>query len=505
MTPLIREWIYALLKEINQHKGKVAVAFCVVTLSVLALGFIWPKMYQASAIVYADEQNIIKPLLQGQAEVTRPDTDQLAVISERLSSPAVLGQALLAANRVKSLDDSYALEPKLKELRGAISIEQAGKNHFRIGYKSQDQRQAFDMATAVVNAFIQDSAQSKRRESRDAFEFIDSQVKTYQSQLQQAEDRLKQFRSDNPGGSDESSSRRISDLRTGLEALNIELQTAMTRRDGLSQQLSRENQSIARQYKSDVYRDAMAKAQSQLDTLRLSYQETYPDIVALKQQIEDLKQAIARAESEPASDSSQFAASNPVYQKIRSDLADAEVNVRTLQMRISSTRKLMQEEHGQSKENAEYQARLAELTRDYNVTKSIYEDMLERREKARLSMALDIEGQGVNFKIKEPPIYPRSPVGLRFMHFFLAAPILGLLLPIGLLVAYIQIDPRIRFTERLHDSLPETVPVMAVIPHFSTTFDRNLARTEWGGILLFAAVVLLIYVAAGVARLLGVA
>ncbi|HET8710739.1 MAG TPA: XrtA system polysaccharide chain length determinant [Spongiibacteraceae bacterium] len=389
-------------------------------------------------------------------------------------------------------------------MQAAIVVSEAGKNHFRISYKSKDQQKAFSMAAAVVKAFVQDSAQSKRQESREAFLFIDSQVKTYKSQLQEAEDRLKNFKSANPGGSDESTSRRISDLRSSLESLNIELQTARTRRDGLAQQLSRENQSIARKYKSDVYREALAKAQSQLDTLRLSYQETYPDIVALKQQIGDLKSAISRAESEPVADADQYTAANPVYQKLKSDLTDAEVTVRTLEMRISSTRKLMGEEHDQSKENAEFQAKLAELTRDYNVTKSIYEDMLERREKARLSMALDVQGQGVTYKIKEPPVYPNRPVGLRFMHFFLAAPLLGVLVPIGLIVAYIQLDPRIRFSERLHNSLPESVPVLAVLPHFQTSFEKSIARSEWINVLIAGLVVLVIYIAAGVARLSGV-
>jgi polysaccharide chain length determinant protein (PEP-CTERM system associated) len=502
--PLIYEWIYSLHKELELHKGKAAMLFAAVTLLVLTLGFLWPKMYEAGATVFADEQNIIAPLLEGQAEVTRPDVDQLPIVRDRLLSPAVLGQVLLDTKMLDNLNDQFAVDAKLRQLRDAISIESVGRNHFRIAYRSKDQRTALDMATAVVNAFVNDSAQSKRKESREAFVFIDNQVKTYQSQLQEAENRLKEFRTANPGASEVATAGRISQLRASAEELNLELQTAITRRNGLQQQLSQESASISRQYKTDAYRDAMIQAQSRLDTLRLSYQETYPDIVALKQQIEDMRAAIARAETEPAGDTSQISAANPVYQRLKSELAEANVQVRTLQMRINSTRSLIGEEHGQSKENAEFQARLAELNRDYNVTKSIYEDMLERREKARLSMALDVQGQGVTYKIKEPPVYPNAPVGLRFMHFFLAAPVLGLLVPIGLLVAYIMLDPRIRFSERLLASIPESVPVLAVIPHYRTSVDRAMSRSEWGAVAIVFVVVLLIYVAAGAARLSGV-
>lgn len=99
---------------------------------------------------------------------------------------------------------------------------------------------------------------------------------------------------------------------------------------------------------------------------------------------------------------------------------------------------------------------------------------------------------------------PRFPVGLRFVHFFLAAPAIGFLAPILLLIAYIQLDPRIRFSERLHSGLPESVPVLAIIPHFDTNFEKTMAKSEWGSIVILAGVVLVIYVAAGVARLSGV-
>ncbi len=39
-------------------------------------------------------------------------------------------------------------------------------------------------------------------------------------------------------------------------------------------------------------------------------------------------------------------------------------------------------------QSAEYPAQFAELTRDYTVTKKIYEDLLDRKEKARMSVAL---------------------------------------------------------------------------------------------------------------------
>ena len=173
-------------------------------------------------------------------------------------------------------------------------------------------------------------------------------------------------------------------------------------------------------------------------------------------------------------------------------------------MRRAASERLLLEEQDRSKRVAEHQAQLAELTRDYDVTRQLYEDLLERKEKARMSMALDIEGQGITYRVKEPVVFPTAPVGLRFTHFFLAAPVLGMLVPIGLLIAYVLLDPRIRFSDRLQNALPAGIPVLAVIPHVATPLERRANRSEWLMVAGFVAVVLLAYVIVAAVRLTGV-
>ena len=503
---VLQEWVSAILKELNLHKGKMTLGFALITSIVVTVGILWPKKFESSAIIFVDDQNIIKPLLAGQAEVTRPsEVDQLQVVQQRIYSNNIMEQVLIEAKLAaqSQIHDRYKIQPLIRGLLGGLKVESAGKNHIRLAFRDQDPAKAYGIVAAVTNVFIRDSAKSKREESGEAFTFIDNQVKMYKEQLQLAEDRLKDFKAQNPNSSEESIARRIGELRTATENLTLELQVARARRDELRQQISHEGQYIAQSYKADVYRTALSQAQSKLDTLRLSYQETYPDIVALKQQIEDLRAAIARAESEPSSNVEHGSAANPVYQKIKTDLSDAEVSVKTLQLKLDSSQRMLGEETTNTKANAEYQAQLAELTRDYNVTKQIYEDMLERKEKARMSVALDVQGQGLNYRIQEPAAYPTAPVGLRFMHFFLAAPVLGVLLPLALIVAYIQLDPRVRFVERIEPVLPENVSLLIVVPHMTTQLERRMRRAEWGYLSVFAALVVVAYIIVGVVRLAG--
>ncbi|MDB6063060.1 MAG: hypothetical protein JWM78_3163 [Verrucomicrobiaceae bacterium] len=503
-TSLPEQWANAILKELNQHKGKVVVCFAFVICIVVIAGFLWPKKYEASTIVFADDQNIIKPLLAGQAEVTRlTENDQLLAVQQRITSNNIMEQVLLEAKLVDNINDKYSLQPKIRALINGLKIDQAGRNRIKISFRDKDASKAYIVTSAITNVFIRDSARTKREESGEAYTFIDNQVKTYKDQLQSAEDKLKEFRTANPGASDGTGSNRVGDFRTSIESLTLDLQVARARRNELAQQISHEGQFIAQSYKADVYRNALTQAQAKLDTLRLSYQETYPDIVSLKQQIEDLRRSITQAEGEPSKGNDRSSAANPVYQKIKSDLSDAEVNVKTLELKLDSSRRMLDGEMSNSKQNAEYQAQLAELSRDYNVTKQIYEDLLERKEKARMSVALDVQGQGLNYRIQEPPVFPTAPVGLRFIHFYLAAPILGFLIPIGLLIAYIQLDPRVRFVDRMELVLPASVQVIMVVPHMSTSMAKRMARAEWNYLAIFIAVVLAAYAIVAVVRLSG--
>lgn len=506
-TSLIQEWIYAILKELNLHKGKAVLCFAVVTCLVVTVGVFWPKKFESASIVFADDQNIIKPLLAGQAEVTRPEEgDQLQVVQQRVFSDDLMKQVLLEAKLINpaNIGDRYATQPVIRSLLGALKVDSAGKNRIRFSFRDKDPKKAYTIAAAVTNVFIRDTARTKREESSEAYKFIDTQVTTYKEQLQAVEDRLKEFKTKNPSSSEDSIAHRMSELHASTDNLTLELQIARARRDELRQQIAHESQNIAQNYKAGVYRSAIAQAQSKLDTLRLSYQETYPDIVALKQQIEDLRRAATQAESGPDNDEGGSSVANPVYQKLKSELSEAEVTVKTLELKLESLRKMLASETEDTKEGAEYQAQLAELNRDYSVTKQIYEDLLERKEKARMSVALDVQGQGLNYRIQEPAAYPTVPVGLRFIHFFLAAPVLGVLLPLALIVAYIQLDPRVRFVERVYSALPESIHLLIVVPHMATQLERRTNRAEWGYLGIFAVLVMLGYIIVAVVRLTGV-
>jgi hypothetical protein len=169
------------------------------------------------------------------------------------------------------------------------------------------------------------------------------------------------------------------------------------------------------------------------------------------------------------------AVSNPVYQNLRREQAMNEGMIEALTARIAGLQKQVEIEVGRGKRMNTDDVRVAELTRDYQVNRDIYQDLLRRRENARVSMNLDRERQGLSFKIQEPAAL-LTPSGPRFVHFVLAGMLLGIVLPIGLLYARLQLDPRIRVGSAI--AVADKLPVLTVVPHLWTPGELKSLRWE---------------------------
>lgn len=494
----------AVLRELVHFKGWMVAVFLLVAFAALGAGMFWPKKYQTSAMLYADVTNIIEPLLKGRAEVTGIDRSEQA--REAIYTRKMLESVAIKSGLMSGAEPIEKQESIVNGLRKGVLIEDEGKNYFRISYANPDQEKSFKVLNTVVDVFIENAAERKRSESRGAFEFIDEQVRGYKRQLEMAEDRLKQFKSKNLYLTEGSVNTRIHQLRTQIEDLKLLVDETQTRKYSIDSQLRDETQYLASRNKVDGYRERISGLQSQLDTLRLQYTETYPDIVSLKDQILDLELAIESAQqgSGPVVGSSgSNPVENPLWEDLRKQAAAAEVELQTLNKKRQVLENLLKEEYERAEQVAVKEAELSELTRDYDVTKQIYEEMLERREKARLSMTLDIEGQGVSYKIQEPAVFPLQPTGLRFIHFLLAGPFVGLMAAVGLIVAYVVVDPRVRSPSLLISQLPDDVELLGVIPHVHTPLAKRVFRSD---VVLLSVVVVVgvaVYAVLGAARMTG--
>ncbi len=500
----IEQWLYLARSEIRINKGKLVLLFSVISLVFLIAGLYWPKKYESSTTILASEQNIIAPLMEGTAVAT--GVQSLAGNArEIILNRRVLEQVMAYAGWPISKMTPLQIETAAEEVSKRTRVESVGVGLLRISYTDPDPKRAFKTAQHFATLFIEESLKAKRNESRAAFEFVDSQVKLYHKKLLDAETRLKEFRGQNADarpGSQADVEARIAQLRQQLEQTRLQLSEAREREKALVKQMSGEAAFSERLTKEHQFRQRIAELQEQRDNLLLSYKPSHPDVIRLNHQIQEMeelvaeeskkrKEIIAALRQGESNTETATIQQNPLYQQMRRQLSETRTEIAALETRMRITNGFLQEALQRSVRISDFEAELAELMRDYEVNRTLYSDLLRRRENARVSMSMDEKGQGLSFKIQEPAVLPLKPTGLRLLHFMVAGLILGIGAPLASIAAVIQLDPRVRQYAVLQQELK--LRVLGVIPTLQTPKGRAVARMANTGLLLIVIVVISAY------------
>lgn len=473
-----------LLKEGRRRMLVLCATFAALAFLTLLVGlFVLPKNYSVSTTILAQESDIIQPLLEGRA-VSTGVADRAGIARQVVYSRKVLQEILKVGGWLDSAPSDLQQDRLIEDIRNRTAITSPRPELVQITYRDNDPVRTFKVTEALASLFIKESLQNKERESREAFEFIDSQVQEYHRKLTEAERNLQDYRSRNADaqpGSAADMNTRISAMRSQVEQARMSLIEQESRQSSIAAQLSGESEVSAVQTRETLYRTRIVELQAELDRLLLSYTEEHPDVLRVRHQIADLQNSVQleqerrqqSGEQNRISDDARF---NPLYQELRSQQSQARREVAATRSRMATAESLLQEELGRSRRIAASESALAELTRDYEVNREIYQDLLRRRENARVSMGLDRENRGLTLRVQDPAIMPLRSTGLRFAHFAAAGLLLAIALPIGLLVLLVKFDPRIR-SQRLIEQR-SGYPLLTTIPPYRTRRERRREVTH---------------------------
>lgn len=491
-----------LLTEARRRMLTLGTLFALIALAALVIGATWPKRYESSTTILVQESNIVTGLMEGRAIATTV-SDRASIAREVIFSRKVMSDILDVGGWMARQPSPLEQDRMIESITNRTKIASPRDNLIEISYSDGDAARSYRIAQRLAESFIQESLAAKERESRNAFDFINGQVEAYHKKLTDAEDKLKAYREANvdarPGGEADSNA-RIAQLRSQVEQARMEMMEQGSRESALVSQVSGESEITAVQTRDGQIRAQLAELQGQLDKLLLTYTDDYPDVVRIRHQMQDLQESLKRNEAQKATAKASNPSSidsavqyNPLYTELRSKLNEARRNRGATASRLGASQAMLNDELERSKRIASSENALSELTRDYEVNRDIYQDLLKRRENARVSMDLDQKQQGLTFRIQEPAVMPLRPSGLRLMHFAMAGLGLGIVLPLGLLFGYARFDPRVRSAAQIERMAG--VPVLATIPIYASPGDRRRHFVHATLLLAIIAAVGIAYVA----------
>lgn len=456
-----------------------------------------PDIYEVKAKIFVDTHSMLRPLLKG-----------LAIDSESLASSAnLMKRTLMTRPNLEQVARKTDLDLKTKtdrEFDAVISslaekIKLQGTqqdNIYEIAFTGSDPKQAKRVVDELLNTFMEAALGSNRKDTAVTQKFLDEQIVQYEKRLLDAEMRLKEFKQRNVGVMPEEGSgyfRNLQSAKDLLQRAQLELNEAQNRSSTLRNKLEGEepvlgvmgDQQTLRAPVSSRYDGRIAHLQEQVDQLLLQYTDKHPDIQAIRQQMneleqrrdEELKELAAQAAAEP---SDPLAGGEPgeggVYQEIKLAMAEADAEVAGLTARVSAYQAKVAALERQVDSIPEIEAELKRLDRDYGLNKQQYDELLKRRESARLSQEVDQQADDVKLKVIDPPRVPLLPVGpnrIQVMTMVLLAA-LGAGVSFAFLLS--QINPRFYSGEELKEITQ--LPVLGTVSLVFSERQRTERRME---------------------------
>lgn len=411
----------------------LAVAWAVSVVGWIAV-FTMPDLYEAKARVYVDTRTPLRPLLTGVAADQDVESQIIMVRQALLGGPNLervareadlLVRASTPAQRQRLVADmaeriGIDLEPP------AVRDPRIPNTFYRITYQDRSRDKAIKVVDLLLNAFVEDTFGTKQGGAENAQAFLTDQLKQYRERLTTAENALAEFKRRNIGmvpGEAGGFFQRLDQEEANVQRVEQQLRVALARKSELERQLRGESafvpsaQPVSGTGGSQGPADTASRiqeTQARLDDLLLRFTEKHPDVIAAKQTLDDLKarqqeELAAVRRGDPGAAAVAGATANPLYQSIQLQLHETDVQIAALRGELSDYRGNVAELRRALDTAPAVEAEFTRLMRDYDVTQTQYNNLLQRLEQARVSE--DAQQTGiVEFQIIDPPTAPFSPV-----------------------------------------------------------------------------------------------
>jgi polysaccharide chain length determinant protein (PEP-CTERM system associated) len=468
------------LKGIWKYRWIAVTAAWIVAIAGWVIVYKLPDDYQASARIYVDTQNVLKPLMAGMT--ISPDLQQQVSIMSRtlISRPNVERVVRMVDLDIKA-QDIKDQEKLVKGLMDNIKLGTTGRdNLFTIHYNNQNPRLAKDVVQSLLTIFVEGGLGDKKQDSSSAIRFIDEQIQSYEEKLIVGENNLKAFKQKNIGLMPQQGSDYYAQLSLAVEDLNktkLELREAEQARDAIKRQITGDepvlmvDQSDSPSSIVNVELDSRIEILNKnLDTLRLNFTELHPDIISAKRliaQLEERKKEEAKLVKHSADPGKNY---SPMLQQLNVALAEAEADVASMRARVEEYTSRYDRLKSLSNAVPQVEAELTQLNRDYQVNKSNYEKLLERRESAKISGELGSAADLMSFRIIDPPTVSDVPVGPDRTKLFSIVFLGSLLVGIGIAFVISQIRPTFHSQASLREITGR--PILGSIPMIWTNQEK---------------------------------
>lgn len=359
----------------------------------------------------------------------------------------------------------------LKEGLNIIPIKQS--NLILVRYRDRDPDLAAKVVNSLVQYFILKPEQGEQ--PTGVYELYQDETGTLRKHLQQAEERLWQFRH-NAGIIDVAQQKALSlsklaDFEASLRSVEADIAATQGQIAPLKRQLAAQPEEISVETRM-VQNDALATLKTHLMTLEVEYgrlrekfKANHPLRREMQNKIRKSKDILAQEAATRIQE--QSIQRNPVYESIQSALLQAEVTLASLQARRQVLQQHVHDYYQISQQFDRQSIEIEALNRDAQLHADAYMAYMRKREEARFARVMDQRGIA-NLSMAEPAHAFSNPVAPRRKLNILLSLVLGSVVGVGIACIVDYTDHTFKTRDEVERHL--SLPLLTSIP----------VKKEWG-------------------------
>jgi polysaccharide chain length determinant protein (PEP-CTERM system associated) len=463
-----------------------------------------PKVYKATTLILVQPQRVPENYVR--ATTTDSVINRLNTISQEILSRTRLEKVIQEFNLYPELQNKQPMEEIVEKTRKAIEVQvqdnprnERSRNSFSISYQGTEPRTVMMVTNKLASLFIEENLRVRELQAEGTSEFLTKELNAMEDQLKRKEHEIRNYRERNMG---QLPTQLDANLRI-LERLNQQLQTAsenlrasedrsilvqnqidylkkretllITKGAGKNLVTSSEDTG-SEQLTGDPLITQLNNLKRDLSNAQSKYTDNHPDIIDLKKKISNLEKKVETRRQEAGTEDNAATpvldpASKRLLAQYTEQFNEAQLEVKRLRSEVKNLKEQIALYQKRIEDTPKREQELVLLTRDYDLLKTNYQSLLDKKIQAQMAENLERKQQGEQFKILDPARLPETPIKPDRNKILLIGAMMGLMAGLGLTWFRESWDRSFHSVSEVEVYL--AIPVIATIPNLQEEKKRT--------------------------------
>jgi protein tyrosine kinase modulator len=462
----------------------------------MLLAMFLPKKYMSQTLILVQQPtvptDIVKPV------VTEDLNHRLASMQEQILSRTRLEPIIGKFGLYPEVRGKVHIEDLVEQLRASVAVtpiasmpgtQNQSLPGFYVNVTFNDPQLAQQICTEITSMFMEQNAHALEQQAARTTSFLSQQLDEAKAKLDAQDERFAQFKRQYLGSLPEEGQANLSllmgmnsQLEANTQALSRAQQDKVFNESLLNQQQVNleASQKLSGQNPETLEQELNA-LQDQLTVMQARYTAEHPDIIKMKNSIEEVKKRMAeepKTNSSGGENAQPPRSEPPQMQQLRARLRQDELNSADLTKRQAQIQNQIGVLQARVQASPVVEQQLKEMTRNYQSALEFYNELLKKHNNSAMATDLQHQQEGEQFRVLDPPSLPDKPSFPKRPYFLGGGLGAGFALGLGIL-ALIAISDTSIYTERDVELCLKLV-VLGLIPNLEvdTAAGKSTPRAE---------------------------